>query len=80
MPIYTYRGPCGHEWDEVRTIEGSEASQESCPVCTAATSGPSGLQSWQALPALGKKIPPTGVTPIFKGEGWTPKFYPNRGK
>lgn len=80
MPIYTYQCNEGHEWDEVRTIAGSETSQEPCPKCTSATSGPSGPASGQALPALGKKLPPTGVTAIFKGGGWTPKFYPNKGK
>jgi len=74
MPIYTYRCPEGHTWDEVRTIEGSEASEEPCPECTRAQSG-------QAIPAHGKKVPATGVSAHFKGTGWTPKFHPNqRGK
>lgn len=80
MPTYTYRCPEGHTWDEVRSIEGSETSEAPCPVCTDAASGPAGLQSGQTLPAVGKKIPPTGVSAHFKGRGWTPKFYPNRGK
>ena len=78
MPIYTYRCSEGHEWDEVRSVEGSEASEESCPECTRAASGPDGLRSGQAVPAFGRKVPSTGVTPIFKGGGWTPKFYPNK--
>jgi hypothetical protein len=76
MPTYTYRCPEGHEWDEIRSIEGSEASEAPCPVCMEATTGPAGLQPGQSIPTVGRKVPST-FSVSFKGRGWTPTFYPN---
>lgn len=77
MPIYTYRCPEGHEWDEVRSIEGSETSQEPCATCVEAATGPRGLTAGLVVPQPGRKVP-SPVSASFRGPGWTPKFYPNR--
>ncbi len=77
MPIYTYRCPAGHEWDEVRAIEGSEVSEDACPACREKYSGMVDGEAF-LVAAFGKKVPPTGVSASFKGQGWTPKFYAGR--
>jgi predicted nucleic acid-binding Zn ribbon protein len=74
MPIYTYRCPYGHEWDEVRTMEGSETSEEPCKH---QATGPNHCGVFIPCNERGKKVP-SRMNPQFKGSGWTPKFYPNR--
>lgn len=84
MPIYTYRCPQGHTWDEVRSYEGSETSQEPCRTCLEGldragvdldNTGEPGHEDLSEF--AGKKVPAQfGVA--FKGQGWTPKFHPNQ--
>lgn len=70
MPTYTYRCPQGHEWDEFRSITtGTDVAESSCPVCPVT----------EGVGAPGFKVVPSSVSIAFKGKGWTPKFYPNRG-
>lgn len=78
MPIYTYKCAQGHTWDEVRPYEGSETSEEPCRTCLEAADR-IGVEVYnEELPGLaGKKVPAQfGVS--FRGNGFTPTFYPNR--
>lgn len=78
MPIYTYRCDAGHQWEEVRPIEGSETSSEPCATCLEVIDC-AGVDVGENLSDFaGRRVPSTGVSAHFKGSGWTPKFYPNR--
>lgn len=69
MPIYTYRCPEGHEWDEPRALnDDTSASSTPCPECTPLEDGGA---------VRGRKVP-SQFSVSFKGPGWTPKFYPDR--
>jgi predicted nucleic acid-binding Zn ribbon protein len=74
VPIYTYRCPEGHEWDEVRRVEGSEASEELCARCLEEVTD---LDTGREVSAHGRKVP-SQVSISLRGAGWTPKFYPDR--
>lgn len=82
MPIYTYRCEKGHEWDEVRSIEGSETSEGPCETCVEGCNDSATVktfielcpQDWQWL--FGRKVP---ARPSVKVVGGTPIHYPNRG-
>ena len=63
MPTYTYRCANSHEWDELRTVEGSEASEAPCATC-----GQAGTKTVSNSPPAAH----------FKGRGWTPTFHQNR--
>jgi hypothetical protein len=82
MPVYTYRCPAGHEWDEVRQIEGSQTSADPCRTCmaklseTARTFAELDPDTW-ARDWGGKKVPSATARPRVKGG--TPIHYPNRG-
>jgi predicted nucleic acid-binding Zn ribbon protein len=69
VPIYVYRCPQGHSWEELRTSsEGTQTSEERCAECTR-TEG--------VVPEHGTKAV-AQVNVAFRGQGFTPKFYPNR--
>jgi len=79
VPVYTYRCEAGHEWDEVRPIEGSQISQEPCSACMEAIDAGGhdlGTQS-DFSEFAGKKVPARASVSL-KGPGWTPKFFPQR--
>lgn len=86
MPIYTYRCPRGHEWDEVRSITGSEVSQDPCPTCVEAIDSRGLSEAFEVAPGVedlsdlaGKRVPPSSAPSVsFKGRGWTPTHYPGR--
>ena len=68
MPLYTYRCPEGHTWEEFRTLStGTEASEDCCPKCPQVEGCFTG----------GTKVP-SQVSVILRGRGWTPQFFPNR--
>ena len=80
MPFYTYQCPTGHRWDEVRSIHGSETSQDPCPTCVEGLPEPGPEDEepdWSQF--HGRRVPPdTPPSVKFVGAGWTPKHYPNR--
>ena len=74
MPIYTYECEKGHRWDEIRSAAGdTQGSADPCPTCLEADRNTPG-----AFIPYGAKVPSSGVSARFKGQGWTPKFYPGR--
>jgi hypothetical protein len=86
VPIFTYRCSQGHEWDEVRRIEGSQVSESPCPTCLQALDahgidlsfpGDEGHEDLSDF--AGRRVPPATAPSVkFNGPGFTPKFYPNR--
>lgn len=74
MPIYTYECPQGHQWDEVRTIAGSETSQEDCPECVKVCGG---APEEECPITTGRKIPARSSVK-FNCPGATPVHYQNR--
>jgi predicted nucleic acid-binding Zn ribbon protein len=79
VPVYTYRCPQGHEWDEIRSIEGSQTSEEPCPTCLEALNPAIDLGlPYNGTPAeRGKKVP-SQVSVKFVGRGWTPTHFSGR--
>lgn len=67
MPLYAYRCPtCGHKWDEFRSIEGSETSEERCERCA---------QTEGLVPQHGTKVPGLGSVSV---PGGTPIHFPGK--
>lgn len=63
MPVYRYRcNGCGREQEVLQTF--AEAEAEPRPGCP-------------FCPETMERVP-SAVNSQFKGQGWTPKFYPNR--
>jgi predicted nucleic acid-binding Zn ribbon protein len=80
MPIYTYRCPKGHEWDEVRGSTESETSDEACSECEihAAELGDP-ITDGQRESWMGRRVPSSSPPSArFIGTGWTPTHYRNR--
>ena len=79
MPIYAYRCPQGHQWDEVRGLaEDTALSAEPCQACMEVADNLGVELHESELPDFAGRKVPSQVTVKLNPRDATPTFYPNR--